>query len=219
MKKESKKFAPRRTFFIYISILSFSLFPIHYSPFTSSNVLALDFKDVPAVGLAFLTNLGIHEAGHYVIADQSGAEGNHLNFFTRDRNSFFLGLSTVTEIDERARPSYHLAGEVAASYTFEMALKRYREKDTVYNRSLLFFSMTDFLWYTVYAFYLSPHENEKFDPIGLSDSTRISRDTIFLVALTQSSLNAVRVITKQDRLIPHFILDRYFVGFSVKVPF
>lgn len=219
MEKGNKIFVSLRTFFIHLSILGLSLFTLHHLPFTSYRALAFDFKDVPAVGLAFLTNLSIHEAGHYVIADQSGAKGNHLNFFTRDRNSFFLGLSTVAEIDERARPAYHLAGEVAASYTFEMALKQYREKDTVYNRSLLFFSMTDFLWYSVYAFYLSPHENEKFDPIGLSDSMRISRDTIFLVALTQSSLNAVRVLTHQDRLIPHFILDRYFVGFAVKAPF
>jgi len=125
----------------------------------------------------------------------------------------------VAEIDKRARPAYHLAGEVAASYTFEMALKHYRERDTLYNRSLLFFSMTDFLWYTLYSFYLSPHENEKFDPIGLWESTGISRDTIFLVALTQSSLNAVRVITNKDRLIPLLIVDRYFVGFIVKIPF
>lgn len=200
-------------------MLGLSLFTIHHLPFTSSRALAFDFKEVPAVWLAFLTNLAIHEAGHYVIADQAGAEGNRLNFFTRDRDSFFLGLSTVAEIDERARPAYHLAGEVAASYTFEMALKQYREKDTVYNSSLLFFSMTDFLWYTLYAFYLSPHENEKFDPIGLSDSTRISRNTIFLVSLTQSSLNAVRVLTRKDRVIPQFILDRYFVGFVVKIPF
>lgn len=219
MRKGNKIFAPLRILLIHLSMLGLSLFTIHHLPFTSSRALAFDFKDAPAVGLAFLTNLAIHEAGHYVIADQSGAEGNRLNFFTRDRNSFFLGLSTVAEIDERARPAYHLAGEVAASYTFETALKQYREKDTVYNRSLLFFSMTDFLWYTVYAFYLSPHENEKFDPIGLSDSMRTSRETIFLVALTQSSLNAVRVLTRQDRLIPHFIIDRYFVGFAVKVPF
>ena len=185
----------------------------------ANQAFAFDLKDIPSVGLAFLTNLGIHESGHYIIANQSGAEGNHLNFFTRDRDNFFLGLSTVTNIDERAKPAYHLAGEVASSYTFEMALKQYREKDTVYNNALLFFSMTDFLWYTAYAFYLSPHENEKFDPIGISNTTGISRDTIFLIALTQSSLNAIRVYTNQDRLIPYYIIDRYFIGFGVKIPF
>jgi len=186
---------------------------------SSNQVLAFDLKDIPAVGAAFLTNLGIHEAGHYIMADEVGAEGNDLNFFKRDKDSFFLGLSTVTHIDQKARPSYHLAGELASSYTFELALKRYREMNTTYNRALLFFSMTDFLWYTTYAFYLSPHEDEKFDPIGISKSTGISRDAIFFVALTQSSFNALRVYTKQDRLIPYFVVDRYFIGFSVKVPF
>jgi len=185
----------------------------------SGNAIALEPKDISAIGLAFLTNLGIHEAGHYIMADQAGAEGNSLNFFKKDRDSFFLGLSTVTHIDEKARPSYHLAGELASSYTFELALKRYREMNTTYNNALLFFSMTDFLWYTTYAFYLSPHEDEKFDPIGISKSTGISRDAIFFVALTQSSFNALRVYTKQDRLIPYFVVDRYFIGFSVKVPF
>lgn len=187
--------------------------------FFSNQAFAFELRDIPAVGLAFLTNLGVHETGHYVIADQSGAEGSSLNFFKKDRDSFFLGLSTVTNIDDKARPSYHLAGEVASSYTFELALKRYREQDSAYNRALLFFSMTDFLWYTAYAFYLSPYENERFDPIGISDSTGISRDAIFLIALTQSSLNAIRVYTNQDRLIPYFILDKYFIGFGVKVPF
>ena len=86
----------------------------------------------------------MHETGHYLIANQAGAEGNTLNFFTKDKNSFFLGLSTVTKIDNKAKPAYHLAGEVASSYTFELALRKYRESDTTYNRALMFFSMTDF---------------------------------------------------------------------------
>ena len=183
------------------------------------NASALEFKDIPAVGLAFLTNLSMHETGHYIIANQSGAEGNTLNFFTRDRNSFFLGLSTVTKIDDGAKPSYHIAGEVAASYTFELALRRFRENDTTYNYALLFFSMTDFLWYTTYAFYVAPYKNDKFDPIGIVNTTGISRDKIFLVALTHTSLNAIRAYTGQDRFIPYYMLDRHFIGFGVKVPF
>ncbi|MBI5755808.1 MAG: hypothetical protein HZA12_02685 [Nitrospirae bacterium] len=183
------------------------------------NASAIEFKDIPAVGLAFLTNLSMHETGHYIIANQSGAEGNTLNFFTRDRNSFFLGLSTVTKIDDRAKPSYHFAGEVAAGYTFEFALRRFRENDTTYNHALLFFSMTDFLWYTTYAFYVAPYKNDKFDPIGIVNTTGISRDKIFLVALTHTSLNAIRAYTGQDRFIPFYMLDRHFIGFGVKVPF
>ena len=77
---------------------------------SSPKVSAADLKDIPLIGLAFLTNLGIHETGHYVIANQAGADGNTLNFFTKDKNSFFLGLSTVTKIDSKSKPGYHLAG-------------------------------------------------------------------------------------------------------------
>ncbi len=185
----------------------------------SSRVSAVEFKDIPAVGLAFLTNLGIHETGHYVIANQAGADGNTLNFFTKDKNSFFLGLSTVTQIDNRAKPGYHLAGEVASSYTFELALRKYREIDSTYNRALMFFSMTDFLWYSTYAFYVAPYKNGKFDPIGISNTTGIGRDKIFLIALAHTSLNALRAYTGEDRVIPYYLLDRHFIGFGVKVPF
>ncbi|MDD5434974.1 MAG: hypothetical protein PH343_06040, partial [Nitrospira sp.] len=149
----------------------------------SGKASALDYTDVPQVGLAFLTNLGIHETGHYLVASQAGAEGNSLTFFKRDRNSFFFGLSTVTNIDDRSKPGYHLGGELASSYTFEYALRRYREHDnTTYNNALMFFSMTDFLWYTTYAFYLSPYQNGKFDPVGISETTGIKREAIFLVS-------------------------------------
>lgn len=186
----------------------------------SGKASALDYTDFPQVGLAFLTNLGIHETGHYLVANQAGAEGNSLTFFKRDRNSFFFGLSTVTNIDDRSKPAYHLGGELASSYTFEYALRRYREHDrTTYNNALMFFSMTDFLWYTTYAFYISPYENGKFDPIGISETTGIKREAIFLVSLTQASLNALRIYTNKDSIVPSFIINKYFIGFNVKVPF
>ncbi len=198
---------------------SFILIILFITFIFSSGVSALEFKDIPVVGIAFLTNLGMHETGHYLIANQAGAEGNTLNFFTKDKNSFFLGLSTVTKIDNKAKPAYHLAGEVASSYTFELALRKYRESDTTYNRALMFFSMTDFLWYTTYAFYVSPYKNSKFDPIGISNTTGIDRGKIFLVALAHTSLNALRAYTGEDRVIPYYMLDRNFIGFGVKVPF
>jgi len=186
---------------------------------SSQKVSAAELKDIPLIGLAFLTNLGIHETGHYVIANQAGADGNTLNFFTKDKNSFFLGLSTVTKIDSKAKPGYHLAGEVASNYTFELALRKYRENNTTYNRALMFFSMTDFLWYTTYAFYVAPYQNGKFDPIGISNTTGIDREKIFLVALAHTSLNALRVYSGEDRVIPYYMLDRHFIGFGIKVPF
>lgn len=180
---------------------------------------AAGLKDISLIGLAFLTNLSIHETGHYLIANQAGAEGNNLNFFTRDKNSFFLGLSTVTKIDNKAKPGYHLAGEVASNCTFELALSKYRENNTTYNRALMFFSMTDFLWYTTYAYYVAPYKNGKFDPIGISDSTGIDRSRIFMAALVHTSLNALRVYTGDDRVIPYYMIDRNYIGLGLKLPF
>jgi len=108
---------------------------------------------------------------------------------------------------------------VASSYTFELALRNYRENNTTYNRALMFFSMTDFLWYTTYAFYVAPYKNEKFDPIGISETTGIDRDNIFMVALAHTSLNAIRVLTGEDRVIPYYMLDRHFIGFGIKGTF
>ena len=83
----------------------------------------------------------------------------------------------------------------------------------------MFFSMTDFLWYTTYAFYVAPYQNGKFDPIGISNTTGIDREKIFLVALAHTSLNALRVYSGEDRVIPYYMLDRHFIGFGIKVPF
>lgn len=202
----------RSKLIIFIAIFVLNVLPVKASGF--------DYADIPAVGLAFLTNLGIHETGHFVVANQVGAEGNNLSFFKRDRDSFFFGLSTVTSIDDKAKPGYHLGGELASSYTFEYSLRRYRAHDrSTYNSALMFFSMTDFLWYTTYAFYVSPYPNEKFDPIGIAETTGIKKEAIFLVSLTQASLNALRVYTNKDMIVPSIIVDKYFIGFNVKIPF
>lgn len=187
--------------------------------FSAEYSMALNLKDAPQVGLAFLVNLSIHESGHYIMANMVGAEGNSLSFFKREGKSFFFGLSTVSKIESKFKPSYHLAGEVATSLTFEMALDIYRRSNTPFNKALLFFSMTDFFWYTVYSFYLAPQDNDMFDPVGLSKTTGISRDMIFLVALTQSSLNALRVYTGEDRIIPYYMLDRDFIGYGIRFRF
>jgi hypothetical protein len=171
------------------------------------------------VAAAFLTNLSIHEGGHYIIAEQADARGNQIRFFTGENGNFFFGLSTVEEIDTRTQLSYNLAGEVASSYTFEWALKDYRENRSTFNQALLFFSGTDFLWYSLYAFYLSPHQSAMFDPVGIANDTGLHPNVIFGIALTQASLNALRVSTGRDLFIPYFTLDRYEAGFGVRVPF
>lgn len=176
-------------------------------------------SDGLAIGMAFLTNLAIHESAHYIVADQAGADGNKLQFFSGEGGSFFLGLSTVTAIDNRSKLSYNLAGEVATSYTFEWALQQYREDPTLYNKALIFFSGTDFLWYSLYSFYLSAERNPMFDPIGIAEDTGLDKDVIFGIALTQFSLNVLRVATGEDRIVPYFTLDPHQAGFGLRFQF
>jgi hypothetical protein len=119
-----------------------------------------------------------------------------------------LGLSNATGVPDDSVLTYRLGGEIAASYTFELALHGYREQPTAYNRALLFFSGTDFFWYTLYAFYLSPQENTFYDPVGIRESTGLPRGVIVAAAATQLAANAWRVASGTDRVAPSFSFDR-----------
>jgi hypothetical protein len=176
-------------------------------------------RDSITVGMAFMSNLALHESAHYVVANDAGALGNQIQFFSGTGGSFFLGLSTVNDIDNRAKLSYNLAGEVATSYTFEWALSHYRDNPTLYNKSLLFFSGTDFLWYSLYAFYLSPQNNQMFDPVGIANDTGLSHNAVFAIVFTQFALNALRVSTGRDDIVPYFTLDTYQAGFGIRYRF
>jgi hypothetical protein len=160
------------------------------------------------VGLAFMTNLAVHESGHVLIAAGAGARSATLKFFGEDNGSYFLGLSNATGVPDDSVLTYRLGGEIAASYTFELALHGYREQPTAYNRALLFFSGTDFFWYTLYAFYLSPQENPFYDPVGIRESTGLPRGVIVAAAATQLAANAWRVASGTDRVAPSFSFDR-----------
>jgi len=86
---------------------------------------AIGPRDIAQVGMAFLTNMVIHESGHFFMANALGAQGNSLDFFTVRNGSFFLGLSTYTKMEKEGRLPYHLAGEFAASQIFKYALYQY----------------------------------------------------------------------------------------------
>jgi hypothetical protein len=116
------------------------------------------------IGLAFVTNLAIHESGHVLVAEGVGADKATFKFFGEENGSFFLGLSTATGIPDESVLPYRLGGEIAASYTFELALQSFRREPTTYNRSLLFFSGTDFFWYTVFGF-IWRREDDRCDPV------------------------------------------------------
>lgn len=180
--------------------------------------LPSDVGDVLLMGAAFLTNLAAHEFGHEVVAQNVDAEGSRLNFFHKKGNDFFLGTSSVSKIDKRSKLSYTLGGEFFADLTFEHALKGYRKDPNTFNKSLLAASGTDFLWYCFYSFYLA-EDNSSYDPITISKETGISRDMLFAVVLAKTLLNAHRIYSGYDTIVPYFKVDRHSASLHVMVPF
>jgi len=164
--------------------------------------------DSLSVGLAFLTNLAIHESGHFLMAEGVGASETSLRFFSHQGGAFFLGLSTAKDVPEESSLPYRLGGEIACSQTFEFALHAYRHHPTTYNSALLFFSGTDFFWYTLYAFYLAPHEDPRYDPVGIRDVTGFSRPAIVAAASAQFLTNLYRVRSGHDTVTPSFAFDQ-----------
>jgi hypothetical protein len=170
------------------------------------------------VSSAFVTNLIAHEYGHAVVGSTVGGEGLSVEFFTKEKNNLFLGHTAVDRIEDRSYPAFALGGEIGASVSFEYALYAYRQEPTWYTKSLLFFSGTDFLWYTLYTFYVNP-DNPESDPNVLVEKTGISKDVLISVAVTQSLLNGYRVISGEDTVIPQFTFDKNSIGFNLKIPF
>ena len=196
----------------------FSQDKVKGAPLRSLIDLPSGVGDIFLTGAAFLTNLVVHEFGHEVVANYVGAEGSKLNFFKKDGDDFFLGTSSVTNIDKRSELPYTMGGEFFADLTFEHALRNYRNNPTTYNKALMITSGTDFLWYCMYSFYLT-EGNPSYDPIGISERTGISRDMIFYIAAAKTALNAYRIYSGQDRIIPYFSVDRYSASINFLVPF
>lgn len=107
---------------------------------------------------------------------------------------------------------------MASDLVFEHTLQNYRKKPTLYNKSLLFFSAMDFLWYSAYAFYLS-EGHSGFDPIVVSNQTGISEDIIFSIALAKTMMNAYRVYSGQDKVIPYFTVDKHSAYVNIAIAF
>jgi hypothetical protein len=186
--------------------------------FTPIRAFAVDPGDLVQVTAAFFTSLTVHETGHALIADQMGAEGVSVQFFSQEDNKFTLGLTKVRNMNRRSTLPFAMGGEIANSLNFEYALKLYRQQPTVYNRSLLLFSGTDFLWYTVYTFYISGGAVHS-DPLIVHQETGLSKEAILGVALTQSLLNLYRVSSGKDTIIPYFTYDRYSVNFMLRLAY
>jgi len=195
-------------------------------PFTSST-LDFEFKSVLRgtmgkgiidVGTALFTEVLLHEAGHYMVADYVGAESNSVAFLVSRNGQFSLGLSTVTGVESRSRLPYYMGGEVAADFSFEYALSSYRRNPTLYNRALMLFSGTDLLRYTLYAFLLSDG-HDHLDPIAVTRYSEVSREALLSVAVVKTMLNAYRIHSGNDAVIPYFMVDKESVTLMLRAVF
>ncbi len=176
---------------------------------------AFDFIDIATIGAAYLTNLGFHEIGHDVVAEETGAESNKISFFTKKNGSFFLGLSTCKKIPDESRLPYFVGGERMADITFEYALQSYREEPTPYNKALVFFSYTDFMWYTIYSYYISPG-NDWHDPNLIREELGISKEMLLSFVLTKTLLNTYRIFNEDSSFTPYITVNKTSAIFMMK---
>ncbi len=175
-------------------------------------------KDLIQVGAAFATNLTAHEYGHAIVGSSVGAEGISVSFLSKRKNNLFLGYTSTSKIDDNAYPSFALGGEIGVNMSFEYALHRFRKEPSTYNKALMFFSGTDFLWYSVYAYYFN-EDNPDSDPNILHRETGIGKEAILAAALTQSIINGYRVYSGSDMVIPYMTFNKDSIGFHIKVSF
>jgi len=175
-------------------------------------------SDTAAIGAAFLTHLFMHELGHQVVAEEAGADAPQMHFMSRKNGKFYPGISTYKDISKESKLSYAAGGERMAGYTFEYALDSYQREPTTYNKALMFFSCTDFLWYTLLANYVHPG-NDNYDPNIIREETGLSREALLGVVLTKSLLNAYRVYNEDAKFMPMVTLDTRSVGLMVRYDF
>ena len=195
---------------------------IDFSTRKSNRPFNMDFpskiSDAVVIGSAFMTNLMMHEFGHAIVAGQVGASGNNVGFFKQQNGQFFLGTSSVTNIKTESRLPYVMGGEFFADLTFEQALKEYRKSPSTYNKSLLLFSGSDFLFYCLYAF-STDNENTSYDPVTISRETGISQDELLSLVLAKTMINAYRIHSGEDRVVPYFTVDNNSAAINFAIPF
>ena len=139
--------------------------------------LKRDLKSAVSVGMAYSVHIFFHELGHQLVADDVGAVGHKMSFFTYNNGTFYPGLSQYKSIPDKSKLPYAIGGERMSAFTFEYALQSFREKPTMFNKALLLFSSVDFLAYTVLANYVNP-ENDMYDPNLIRAETGMSKELI-----------------------------------------
>ena len=179
---------------------------------------AFDFKDVASIGAAYTTHLFLHEMGHQVIADEVGAESPNMRFFTNSDGTFYPGLSTYKNIPEKSKLPYAVGGERMAGFTFDYALKSYRQKPTTYNKALMFFSCADFLAYTLLANYVNT-DNDMYDPNLIREETGCSKGLLFSLVMAKSLINTYRVLNLDANFAPVIWVDKSSAALLLRFPF
>ncbi len=185
----------------------------------SSKPYAMGFGDFLQGGAAFLTHVVVHESGHHVIAEMVEGKDVKMAFFQKKDNNFFLGLASAREIKPESILPFRAAGVVASSHLYNVSLSSYRAAPSTYNKALLFLSGTDFLWYSVWSFYIQKSDDPSYDPVGISQETGFSRDAIVGAALLQTAINFYRASSGNDAVVPYMTLDEERMGFGVTVSF
>lgn len=180
---------------------------------------AVDLSDILQGGGAFLTHLMVHETGHHVMAYMGGGQDVHLDFFKKQGGNFFVGAVSATGINQESVLPFRAAGVAASNHLFNLSLSRYRLEPTTYNTALLFFSGTDFLWYSVWSFYIKGSKDPSYDPVGISQETGLSPHAVVGMALVQTAINAYRVYSEDDTIVPYFSLDQEWAKIGVQVTF
>ena len=184
-----------------------------------SGAFATDYaNDTAAIAAAFVTHLTLHEMGHQVVAEEAEADSPKMQFFVRKNGKFYPGLSTYKNIPKESKLSYALAGERMAGHTFEYALDSYHRESTTYNKALMFFSCTDFLWYTLLANYVHD-DNDTYDPNIIRKETGLSKEMLLSLVMVKSLMNAYRVYNKDARFIPSIMVDKSSVAFIIRYDF
>lgn len=180
---------------------------------------AFDLLSDPAqIAAAFMTNLALHEAGHAAAGDLVGAQGVRINFLSTHGGSIFLGHTGYANISPQGRLPFQVGGPMLNNYAFEYGLADNQRGASTYNQSLMLFGCTDFLYYSLYAFYVAPH-NDHYDPVAIQQETGLSKGAILGVALMQTLLNGSRALGFQNTFFPYFEVDRYYASFNVAMRF
>ncbi len=185
----------------------------------TSQSWAMGISDFFQAGSAYITHVVAHETGHNAMAHMVGGRDVQMDFFQQRSGSFFVGISSVGEIEKKSVLPFRAAGLVSSNHTFDLALSSYRARPSTYNKALLFFSGTDFLWYSVWSFYIKGSNDPGYDPVGISQETGLSAEVIVSVALFQTALNAFRVYSGHDSYMPYIAVDDERMNVGVRMRF